>query len=116
MKTEAHKIFASKSSTQTKTDASPAKPVQNVKVMKVTKLPNGKLLCVLCKKIFEAINDVVQHMPNCTNLENAEDIKERPDVLKNLSSNQRAMIGKPKVGLFLEKSKLFFALTNLLYQ
>ena len=116
MKTESHKIFASKSSNQTKIDASPSKPVQNVKVMKVTKLPDGKLLCVLCKKIFEAINDVVQHMPNCTNLENAEDIKERPDVLKNLSSNQRAMIGKPKVRLFFEKLKKHFVLTYLLYQ
>ena len=42
---------------------------KNVKVMKVTKQPDGKLLCQLCKSIFDAMSDVVKHMPSCAKLD-----------------------------------------------
>ena len=45
---------------------------KNVKVMKVIKQPDGKLLCQLCRNIFDGMNDVVKHMPNCAKLDSAE--------------------------------------------
>ena len=45
---------------------------KNVKFMKVTKQPDGKLMCQLCKTIFDAMNDVVKHMPNCAKLDSAK--------------------------------------------
>ena len=44
---------------------------KNVKVMKVTKESDGKLMCQLCKTIFDAMDDVVKHMPNCAKLDSA---------------------------------------------
>ena len=45
---------------------------KNVKVMKVIKEPDGKLMCQLCETIFDAMNDVVKHMPNCAKLDSAK--------------------------------------------
>ena len=64
------------------------KKMQNVKVMKVTKQPDGTLLCLLCKESFDDISDVIKHMPNCTNINSAEDREYTYDVLKNLPSNK----------------------------
>ena len=62
--------------------------MQNVKVMKVTKQPDGTLLCLLCKESYNDISDVIKHMPNCTNIQSAEDREYTYDVLKNLPSNK----------------------------
>ena len=64
------------------------KKMQNVKVMKVTKQPDGTLLCLLCKESFDDISDVVKHMPNCANIQSAEDREYTYDVLKNLPANK----------------------------
>ena len=64
------------------------KKMQNVKVMKVTKQPDGTLLCLLCKESFDDISDVIKHMPNCTNIKSAEDREYAYDVLKNLPANK----------------------------
>ena len=55
---------------------------KNVKIMKLTKQPDGKLQCQLCENIFDAMNDVVKHMPNCAKLDSAKEIK-KTDVITN---------------------------------
>ena len=38
---------------------------KKVRVMKVTKQPNGQLLCEICSGVFEDVNGAVKHMSYC---------------------------------------------------
>ena len=45
---------------------------KNVKIMKLTKQPDGKLQCQLCENIFDGMNEVVKHQPNCAKLDSSK--------------------------------------------
>ena len=53
-----------------------------IKEIKVSKQPNGNLLCQLCREEFDGMNGVVKHVPNCTKLDSAIEIK-KIDVISN---------------------------------
>ena len=64
---------------------------KNVKIMKLTKQPDGKLQCQLCENIFDGMNEVVKHQPNCAKLDSAKGqlISEQIYAILNFPKMQR---------------------------